>query len=498
MFRTSKVRMLSFLFWFGVIFISTALFALTSHVVPSFIIFVINIAASLLAIYLTKKETPFFLFSPVMQTLFQIINFIGLQGLFYFSRINKIILFKIPTNNEFLLSEICFFYLIFVSCIIFPYIYFSWRNKKPRFELKILKRQFNYHKVVFYLIFSQIILFLLLALIFIFTKISPIDALMNCLGFRFAYTHGVANYIFVFFKIFLVFNMILLLKMLLVDKVKNKTIYILSTIFFIFYIFWFLISGSRGFLLILLLYTIYVIFLDKNIEIKFKQILLGLTFSVIIVSVLAVYSVYRNLANDISKGYSINQMSIQKLIENTEIINNTLERNDAFANSVRYLVYVDNKDDSIFFNVDTHIKEVYTYPFVNMIPRRVLPEKGHFTHEVLTAKIFPNLVFENVTMLFGGLANLYYTGNLPYIIFDALIFGFFIAILQFSYKRYLNYDCFFVNYVYIIINLISIYFGIGLLNTHVTIPFLLQAIISLLISILLSDNKLSERRKYSA
>ena len=252
------------------------------------------------------------------------------------------------------------------------------------------------------------------------------------------------------------------------------------------------------FLLILLLYTIYVIFLDKNIKIKFKHLVIGLTFSIIIVSILAIYYTYRNLANTISKGYSINQMSIQKLIENAEIVNDTLERNDAFANSVRYLVYVDSKDDSIFFNVDTHIKEVYTYPFVNMIPRSVLPEKGHFTHEVLTAKIFPNAVFEDVTMLFGGLANLYYTGNLPYIIFDALIFGFFIAILQFSYKRYLNYDCFFVNYVYIIINLISIYFGIGLLNTHVTIPFLLQAIISLLISILLSDNKLSERRKYSA
>ena len=432
-----------------------------------------------------------------MHTLFQIINFIGLQGLYYFSKLNNIPLFKITTQNETLLSEICVFYLLFVICILGPYIFFKFNNKKPIIKIRLLKKQFNYFKVIRYLIFSQILLCILLILIFLFTKMNPIYALQNCLEFRYAYTHGVANYVFIFFKIILVFNLILLLKLILIDKINRIIVHFISIIFFSFYIFWFLISGSRGFLLMILIYSIYIIFLNNKLKIKFRNLIIGIIMSIIVISVLAAYYTYRNIVNDISKGNVIaQQVSIEHLIENTDIITTTIERNDAFSNSVRYLVHVNKENCSIFFNMDTHITKSYIYPIINLVPRSILPNKGHFTHEILTAKIFPNLVFENVTMIFGGFANLYYTGNLPYVIFDALLFGFFIAILQFSYKYYINYDFFFINYVYIILNLITHYFGIGLLSTHDTIPFIIQTIMSILISILLSNNKLLERKGY--
>ena len=258
--KLTNIQIFTNFIWLFLFALSTYFLINSSYILPSSILYALTLFIIIVGFLHTNYNKNLYLFSPLLLIIYNAFFYISFQGLYCFSNLNNIPLFTLPTKNESILAEICIIYTVFVLSILLPYLLSLFSKKRFVIKLKIFSKNFDYKTLTIYLILSQIILFILLIGILITTGYNPYSALMNGLMFRYAYRHGLANYLYTFFYSIISLNNIIVLKYIFINELKTKTLNLLSTIYILFYLFWFLISGSRGFLLSIVIVAIYICF----------------------------------------------------------------------------------------------------------------------------------------------------------------------------------------------------------------------------------------------
>lgn len=479
---TLSTRQYLFFFVWTIIFLMSLFLLLASmHIIPSLILFIINLLICIYGFVYTAKTKNILFFSPIFQTAYCALFYCGLIGLFYFSKYNFIDFFQLPTKNEALFVNISLIYLIFICSIFLPYFLSLFFKKKIKLNFAFLQSNFSTNKVKVFLLYSQIFLIFLLCMMFITTKYNPITAILNPLGFRFEYNHGLANYFYSVFAFMIKFHLCLILNYIFIDNESsiNKKFYIIP--FFIFYFFWAAISGARGWFIWLFLLCIYFFSFSKKYKINLKNILMFFSLGLITITMSSAYYVFRNYQADVQSG------KIKKTTE-VNVIYSSLERIDNFSNSVRFFMYVDNHKDGIWEYSDFNYKKQFVSQITNFIPRSLLKDKGYPISGELTRIIFPH-VFGKINLIFGGIVNLFYTGGVVFVIIDALLFGTVIMLIHVNFRKLMKYDSFFVNYILIFLNIPIAYFSQGFYNSSTMATLISEVIVSSVFTYLLMKSK---------
>lgn len=480
----TKKQLIFYIVWIIVLILSLLLFSYSLHIIPSLILFILNLILCIYGFIYTSINRNIYFFSPIFQIMYCILFYCGLIGLFYFSKFNNIPFFSIPTNNESLLISISLVYFLFCICTLTPYLIMKCLKKRININLDYFKRNFVYNRLINYLIYSEFLILFFLIILFYVTGFNLYTALLNPLKFRFAYNHGFAGFIYTVISLLLKLNLCIILKYVLIDKLKTLKFRICTMIFAIFYIVWFILSGSRSWILLPFLYGIYIYTFQTFLRINLKKILVIVLAAIISISLAALYFLYRNYQEALnSKRFTSNR--------EFNIITSSIERIDNFSNSVHYFYYIDRKYGSIWNYSDFNYIKQITSQITNIIPRTIIPDKGYPISGELTRIIFPSAWNGNVNLIFGGIVDLFYTGGIFFLIFDSLLFGLFVALLQFNYKKLINYDFFIVNYIVIFLDIPVMYFAIGLINTAIINAFIAKSILMLLITFILSKRILN-------
>ena len=480
MLRLTTKQILSYIIWAGILLLAAFLFVGTNYIFSSVLLFLFVLFEWGYATYYTHKSSNIYFFSPIFQTMYCSLFYCLLIGLFYFSKYNFIEFFRLPTSDSGLLFQISVIYFIFLSAIFAPYVVCLLFNFKPRINFKVLKHNFSLVKLERYLKISLLVLIVLLGLIFISTGYNPISALLNPSEFRYEYSHGIANVFYRLFNVLTCLNLLIVLKNLLIDKIRVKKIKLLNYAFLGFYLFWTIISGARSYIVIPLIYSAYCLSFIKNLKINLKQILI-LIFSVAFTLLFAAgYFMYRNYMQNVQSG------KVQKLTKEVNVVYSSIERIDNFANSVMYFVHV-NRDSDLFNFNNFHLKKQFVSQFQMFIPRSVIPDKGYPISGELTKLIYPEAFRGNVNLIFGGLTNLFHTGGVGYVVIDALLFGLFLAIMEFSFKYLIQYDLFLLIYLLIFLDIPIMYFYTGFINSEVIFSLLIKFFIVIPILYLLIE-----------
>ena len=116
-----------------------------------------------------------------------------------------------------------------------------------------------------------------------------------------------------------------------------------------------------------------------------------------------------------------------------------------------------------------------------------MPDKAYPISGEISKVLYPGAFVDDVTFIFGGLVNSYYTGGLFSVIIDSIIFALFIVFLELSFKMLIKYDLFFMLYICVFIDIPITFFSIGFLNTSqlvylIAMLFLIYIFLQFLIS----------------
>ena len=365
--------------------------------------------------------------------------------------------------------------------ILSPYLIMSGFNKKIDFKFKIFQHNFQYKRLIIYLIVSQSVMLLLLILLFIFTGYTPLSALSNPLGFRFSYAHDFSSYIYTIFNFFIKLNLCIVVKFIIIDKLEGMNFKICAIIFILFYFIWAFLSGSRSWFLYPLMYSMYIYSFKKLLSIKLKKILLIILSTILVIMLVSMYYWFRNYQQALIEG--------RYKVYDFNIITTSIERIDNFSNSVHFFKYIDSKYCDVWNYSDFKLSKQIVSQFTNIIPRKYLPHKGYPVSGELTSIIFPQAFNHNINLIFGGVVNLFYTGGIAFVVWDALLFGLFVAIMQFNYQKFIKYDLFLINYIIVFLDIPVMYFSIGIINTAIINPFILKSLMTFLVTFSLIDKK---------
>lgn len=464
-------QVILYLIWILVFILSCFLFLNSLYFIPSLILFICIIITSVMGFVIALKTQQVYLFSPILQTLYCIVFYIGLSGLFYFSSFNKIHFLTVATPNDKLLTDIALLYLAFILSIFFP----CWFKKIiPNINLtkySLFRFNFDNTKLIKILKLSQVLLLILFLLLFITTSNTPLSAILNPSQFRQDYTHGIALWIYSIFSPLLWLHLTLILKITIINKIFYKNF----IIFTVFYLLWSILSGARSWFLLPLMFSVYFFFLKKKLNINILKVLLTFSVFLLMLVTVAFYNTFRNHPLSV---YSFNgNLNSYE----TNIIESSLERIDYFSNSVKYFKYIDFKYGSIWSYDDYKISKQLISPFLIFIPRSVYSNKGYITSGELTLLVFDkSLVKEKgITYLFGGISNFFYTAGFLGVIFFGLLYGLLITLLETNSKELLKYDSFQIIYVFLLLDVIIQYFSHGILNV-LPIPLLIKIAILLI------------------
>ena len=476
--QISKIQFISYFIWILILILSLFLFISSEHVIPSFILFVVNILIFIYALIYTYKNKCFYFFSPILQTLYCIMFYCTLIGLFYFSKFNTAI-FELLTKDELFYIKVAFLYFIYIMTIILTFV-LTLNLKQPILKLKFLCKNFSLIKVYKYLFISQICLLILLIIIFYLTGYNPLTALLNPSDFRLEYNTGCARFVYIIFKSLLLIHLAIILKYYIIDKLKNIKIYFLS--FLLFYLFWAILSGSRATILTPFMLGLYIFTFKNNIKINLKHILITFFMFIFILTFISAYQVYRNACKRIQQGKVVN---ISKL-EN-KVWKNSISRIDNFSQSIYYFKYLETQYGNFYSYTDFKYKKQIVSQFTNLIPRKFMPDKAYPISGEISKVLYPGAFVDDVTFIFGGLVNSYYTGGLFSVIIDSIIFALFIVFLELSFKMLIKYDLFFMLYICVFIDIPITFFSIGFLNTSqlvslIAMLFLIYIFLQFLIS----------------
>lgn len=477
--------------WIIILLLSIFLFCNSLYFVPSIILLLTNVILCIFGLYYAIHKKNLYFMSPILLTIYSIMYYITVIGLFYFSKYNDIIelsYFKVPSNDTGFLVTVCCLYLLQIICLLLPYFYMIIKKNTKLFFFKFLKRNFNFLYLKYFLLLSQILLIILFILLFVSTGFSPMQALFMPIYFRNACMHGFANYIFVIFTSFILLHLVIVLKLLILDKQNDFFIKSVAIIFFMFYFIWALTSGARAWYVIFFLYSVYIYSLKSDLKISLKTIL-SLVFAFFIM-LLFCYGchVYRNIQDDIAH----NRVTIKSKYN---LLSSSIERDDDFASSFNYFVYLERNYGSILNYNDFALCKQWKSQFTNVIPRELLPDKNFPISAELTKIIYPQAWNGNVTILFGGLVNSYYTFGIVGVILDALLLGIGIAILEGCFHILVQYDMFQIFYILLGSDLIIDFFYTGYLNTSLSYKLIFQIIFLSFILSLLTKRKFINKHK---
>jgi hypothetical protein len=481
MYKFSNEQVLSILFWIIIFIFSTFLFGASLHVAPSFILYVIALFIIFINLILTFIEKKIYFFSPIRQLSYTTLFYCVLIGLFYFSKFNIIPFFTIPTNDELLLTNITFIYLCFCLFLFLPYIVMKIFNIKVSVNINFIKRNFTVKNIKFAIQTITLVLTILLILIFVLTNYNPISALINPLDFRFEYKHGIASYVFTIFDVLLYLNCFLLFNEYCIHKNEHKLNIRVTGGFVLLYVFWLVVSGGRSYIIAPAIYSIYFLSFSPKIKINLKTLMSILLILLISIFVAMAYFTYRNYRQAVVT----NNFMLLTNIQFNPILD-SIKRIDNFSNSVIFFKYIDSKYGSLYCYDDFKFSRQISSQILNPIPREIIPTKGYPVSGELTKLLFPDAFNAKINLIFGGIVNLFYTGGFVFVIIDALIMGFLISIIELTYKKYVYYDFFIVNYIACILQIPIYYFSIGFLNTAITIPFCLKSFFIIVITYLLT------------
>lgn len=472
--KVSQKQVISFIAQFIVFILSLFLFCNATYVIPSAILFVASILLQFTWTFQSLNKNVY-LFSPILLTIYNIFFYVVISGLYYFSKFNVILFFKVPTQDIDFLTNSTLMYFIYILCILLPFIIFCIFNIRPQLKIDFFKQNFDIKKLYYYLLFSQIILVILLCLLFIFTGYNLFNVLFNLLDFRYEYTHGIPKYIYTIFYSILYLNLIIVLKLMLINKIKKiKKLQFLFFTNILFFLFWAVISGARAPFLTLFLFFLYIYTLKPKLKFNFVKMFTVLTISIVVITFMAYYHAYRTITSS--------AVDVSNILKNTNIIESSFERIDGFSNSIKYLNKIEIEKGSIWNYTEFNFLKQIFYQINTIIPRSIFPDKGDLTHTILTRKVYPNIAAEGkFQMIFGGFANAYYTGGIIFIILDSLLFGLLIAFMQSNFSKYSKYDLFSVLYLFLFIEFIIYYFSVGHLNSHNTPILIFKSILTIYI-----------------
>lgn len=481
MYKLSNEQVMSILFWIVIFIFSTVLFSASLHLVPSCILYIIALFIIFNNLILTFIEKKIYFFSPIRQLSYTTLFYCVLIGLFYFSKFNIIPFFLIPTNDELLLINIAFIYLCFCFSLFLPYIIMKLLNIKVNININFIKRNFTIKNIEFAIQTITLILTILLILIFILTNYNPISALMNPLDFRFEYKHGIANYVFTIFDLLLYLNCFLLFNEYCIHKNEHKLNIRVTGCFILLYVFWLVISGGRSYIIAPAIYSIYFLSFSSKIKFNLKTLTSILLVLLISIFVSMTYFTYRNYRQAVVT----NNFMLLTNIQFNPLLD-SIKRIDNFSNSVIFFKYIDSKYGSLYCYDDFKFSRQISSQILNPIPRKIIPAKGYPVSGELTKLLFPETFNAKINLIFGGIVNLFYTGGFAFVIIDALLMGFLISLIELSYKKYVYYDFFIINYIACILQIPIYYYSIGFLNTAITIPFCLKSFFIIAITYLLT------------
>lgn len=472
--KTSQKQMISIVAQIIVFILSLFLFCNAEYVLPSAILFVSGILLQFTWTLQTLNKNVY-LFSPILLTIYNIFFYVVISGLYYFSKFNVILFFRVPTQDIEFLTNSTLMYFIYILCILLPSIIFCIFNIRLKLKINFLRQNFDLKKMYYYLLFSQFILVLLLCLLFIFTGYNIFNVLFNLLDFRYEYTHGFPKYIYTLFYSILYLNLIIVLKLMLINKIKNfKKLNFLFITNILFFLFWAVISGARAPFLTLFLFFLYIYALKPKLNFNLAKMFTVVAISIVVVTFMAYYHAYRTITSS--------TVDTTNVLKNTNIIESSFERIDGFSNSIKYLNKVETEKGSVWNYTEFNFFKQIFYQINTIIPRSVFPDKGDLTHTILTKKVYPDIGAEGkFQMIFGGFANLYYTGGIIFVILDSLLFGLLIVLFQSNFSKYSKYDLFSVLYFFLFIEFIIYYFSVGHLNSHNTPIFIFKSILTICI-----------------
>ena len=144
----TKKQLIFYIVWIIVLILSLLLFSYSLHIIPSLILFILNLILCIYGFIYTTINRNIYFFSPIFQIMYCILFYCGLIGLFYFSKFNNIPFFSSPTNNESLLINISLVYFLFCICILTPYLILKCLKKRININLDYFKRNFVYNRLI--------------------------------------------------------------------------------------------------------------------------------------------------------------------------------------------------------------------------------------------------------------------------------------------------------------------------------------------------------------
>lgn len=477
--KISKKQSLLYVLWLLVSLISSVLFINTKYFFPSLILFLINISICLIGFILTARNRNIYYFEPILYTIYCILHHFGIMGMYYFSKFNSIDFFNIPIKNEWFLTQVALFYVTFVICILLPNFKYIFFNKIQRLKYNFFKKEFDYKKTTIYLYLSQIILFVLLILMLLFTGHTPINVLNNTNLFRYEYSHGFNYSLFIIFSLFISFHTYITEYFLIVH---NKCDKILLTVFIIFYLYWAIISSSRSWFLLPFLYFVYIYVMKNKIKIAISKIISIFFVFLFILYFVAVYRVYRDLN-------SKQGVEATSKLQNVNVMEETLSRCDYFSNSVKYFAKIKQTYGDLFNYDDFNYTNQIVASFTSYIPRQYLSNKKYLTNGEITGITYGKSVIDNgVIFHFGGICNFFYTGGYCGIILFSLLFGYLIYIINALFMSYYKYSFFQCFYIFAIFPIFINIFTSGILNIQ-ALMLILNILLLFIIQIFITEKR---------
>lgn len=331
----------------------------------------------------------------------------------------------------------------------------------------------------------EIMIILLLNLFFIISGISPIEAILNPLGFRTAIHSGEIVFLNIFFNFIFYFLSIL---MFIDTFKKNNLIKPYSKFILLLLLFYYSIAcGARGFLVYFIFYLVMSFTFYKKI--KIKDCLIGLVILIILSIFNSIYLQYRNIKNDLSKAQV--SLTTTQSYSKLSLLEDIAKRNDSFANSIVFFKWYKEKNNDLIINNPNHIMEETTYHCLAYIPRKYKnmiydnDDQGFLFTIMMTNKLYNNAYYrEGISYDIGGIANCYWNFGIIGICIGGFLFGSLICFMQILFDLYYTNEIFIAFYLLIGYPLLDSFFKVGFINAPLTINLIFNILIFYIISIL--------------
>lgn len=428
------------------------------------------------------------LFSPIYNFLNCIFFAYIFSGLFYFCQNIDVMGTNTLLHNN-LWLEINTVYILFFLSLVFPiFIYLLFIKQKikiniPFFKANITKKDINLKIFILNLVFLCSIF-----LVFKYTGMNLYVAFTQSAEFRHLISNGVISIIYILALATFSYVYIIILNDIISGK---KNINIVNKILLItMFVIWSLICGSKGVLIftgifpLIAMYSFY-----KQIKVKHLLfVLMGIIFVLFYSAILNIFRV-NGLNMIINNDFSaFSKINILKTLAN---------RNDNFANSIKFFKYLDGTENIIYFE-DFHYKQELTNHFIKFLPKNI---RNHITSsdcDLFTTEMskffYPDaILIQKATFEFGAISNLYWCFGIGGTIVFALLFSLFVIFCELLFNKYKYNDLFLNFYFCILYNIIVSFCAVGLINVTPTmklfyiIPHFI--IMTLLFNINLNMNK---------